>query len=245
MTLGARVPRTAWRLTWPHIVCRSRDFSSAIARAPRRGWVSIALENRSVVGLAMVSPGSFLSLSPGVTVSGVIEENIGLKNQITFDNASAASAVVTATVTGYSTQVTAGDVHGSGGAPGQVLTDTASGPSWQSAGGTTYDQIMTTGFALIPSLRTVASLTVVPASYQLTYSAELFNGNASSKDPIQCVFYAPSGTAGPGWHMFVPPVSGGEIVMQAAMNAPSGGTITVQCENGDGSGIFGATARSV
>ena len=81
-----------------------------------------------------VSGGSGQSLpypSGSGSVSTTIQENIGQGDALTFANASSGSVVVTATITGYSTQVTAGTINGTGGTTGQVLTNTGTGTSWQ------------------------------------------------------------------------------------------------------------------
>jgi len=80
--------------------------------------------------------GQFLSYPSGsVSVSTTIEENIGQADELTFANSGSGSVVVTATITGYSTQVTAGTINGSGGSAGQVLTnDGAGGAVWQNVG---------------------------------------------------------------------------------------------------------------
>lgn len=77
--------------------------------------------------------GQFLSYPSGdVSVGTTIEENIGQADQLTFANSSGGSVVVTATLTGYSTQITAGTINGTGGTSGQVLTnDGTGGASWQ------------------------------------------------------------------------------------------------------------------
>lgn len=66
-----------------------------------------------------------------------LASNIGTANEVTFVNQSSAAINLTVTITGYSTQVSAGDITGSGGAPGQVLTNTGAGATW-GPGGTVY-----------------------------------------------------------------------------------------------------------
>lgn len=79
-------------------------------------------------GNASAGSGQSLSYPAGnVTVSATIEENIGQSDQLTFANSGAGSAIVNATLTGYSTQVTAGDINGVGGSNDQVLTNNGAG----------------------------------------------------------------------------------------------------------------------
>jgi hypothetical protein len=76
--------------------------------------------------------GQSLAYPAGTLVSTTIQENVGQSNELTFANAGTASVVVNATLTGYSTQVTAGDIGGTGGSNGQVLTNNGSGgAAWQ------------------------------------------------------------------------------------------------------------------
>ncbi|HEX3334105.1 MAG TPA: hypothetical protein VHS57_07170 [Acidimicrobiales bacterium] len=73
--------------------------------------------------------GQSLSWSGGTTNTQTIQENVGLKDELTFA-LTGATAKLTATITGYSTQVTDGDVSGLDGTSGQVLTDNGSGAAW-------------------------------------------------------------------------------------------------------------------
>jgi hypothetical protein len=65
-----------------------------------------------------------------VLSSAIVEEKIGEASKLTIVNNSSGSAVVTATLNGYSTQVTYADVNGVGGSPGDVLTNTGAGAQW-------------------------------------------------------------------------------------------------------------------
>lgn len=67
----------------------------------------------------------------------VVAANVGASNEVSFVNHSSAGINLSVTLSGYSTQVSEGDITGSGGTPGQVLTDTGAGASWQTPG-TTY-----------------------------------------------------------------------------------------------------------
>jgi hypothetical protein len=79
--------------------------------------------------------GQSLAYAAGsVLASTTVEENAGQAGELTFANSGVASATVTASVTGYSTQVTAGDINGVGGTAGQALTNTGSGAAWGPAG---------------------------------------------------------------------------------------------------------------
>jgi hypothetical protein len=66
-----------------------------------------------------------------VLASAVTKQTPGLSSKVSFKNNGTATAVVTVTITGYSTQTTASNVSGSGGTAGQVLTNNGSGALWQ------------------------------------------------------------------------------------------------------------------
>jgi hypothetical protein len=74
--------------------------------------------------------GQSLSWSAGSSSTATIEENVGLGDDLTFKNRTSASTA-TATITGYSTQVTDADVAPADGLNGQVLTNTGSGAQWE------------------------------------------------------------------------------------------------------------------
>jgi hypothetical protein len=73
--------------------------------------------------------GQYLSWGAGGSETETIEENVGLADELTFA-LSGGAAKVTATITGYSSQVTDGDVSGLDGTSGQVLTNNGSGAAW-------------------------------------------------------------------------------------------------------------------
>jgi hypothetical protein len=74
--------------------------------------------------------GQILSWGPGHTATMTIQENVGVANELTFANGNGATTA-SATITGYSTQVTAADVSPVDGTAGQVLTNTGAGAEWR------------------------------------------------------------------------------------------------------------------
>lgn len=67
----------------------------------------------------------------GGSDTAVVTTDIGQKNSVAFKNSSAGAATVTATITGYSTEVELDDISSQGGSTGQVLTDDGDGATWQ------------------------------------------------------------------------------------------------------------------
>ncbi|HVK26924.1 MAG TPA: hypothetical protein VM575_01175, partial [Nocardioides sp.] len=63
----------------------------------------------------------------GGTGSGTVNVNLGTSNKVAVSNASTGSATVGVKITGYSTQIPAGGVSGTGGTNGQVLTNNGDG----------------------------------------------------------------------------------------------------------------------
>ena len=125
-------------------------------------------------GQTLAYPGS------NVVVSTTIQENVGQSGELTFYNNGIGSAVVTARIIGYSTQVTAGDINGVGGTSGQVLTnDGSGGAAWQTPNFALPDtattvihptaNAMTNGSALRTALTSGANKVVAiePGTYDL------------------------------------------------------------------------------
>jgi len=103
----------------------------------------------SAAGSLLIYPAGNLDGASGDTVSwtvaksgaGIVSENVGTANEVTFVNTTGRPINITATLIGYSAQVSAGDISGQGGSAGQVLTnDGGGGASWQTpAPATVYD----------------------------------------------------------------------------------------------------------
>lgn len=80
------------------------------------------------------APGSQNVFYGAGTTNVKIQGTVGVKDEITFHNGSLASATVTVTDVGYSTQLTATNIAPDGGSPGQVLTNTGGGTAWSNSG---------------------------------------------------------------------------------------------------------------
>ncbi|HWJ83512.1 MAG TPA: hypothetical protein VNS55_14835 [Nocardioides sp.] len=94
----------------------------------------------SPAGNAAGGGGQQLPFTAGVLATSTVAENIGLRNQVSVTNSSAKGTAVTVKLVGYSEQVTAGDINGSGGDAGQVLTNDGNG-------GTTWSPVPATGIS--------------------------------------------------------------------------------------------------
>jgi hypothetical protein len=177
--------------------------------------------------------GQFLSWSAGGSQTQTIEENIGTADQLTFANGNTA-ATATASILGYSTQVTAGDINGTGGTGGQVLTnDGAGGASWQTAGQAygagTNDlghgtPVPTTGVLIdsqsVPAGKYVVSWTGV------TY---LVSGNPGAIELIDCSMLSPDGIRAAVTQTTLPLSDNQRAVSMQALMDTTGGTIDVYC----------------
>jgi len=191
-----------------------------------------------------VSGGSGQSLSypsGSVTASTTIQENIGQSDELTFANSSTGSAIVTATITGYSTQVTAGTINGTGGSPGQVLTNNGATASWGPPGGAAYSA---TGSGSLPSGYTlIASVSVPAGSYQVSYNAQIFN--FSHDEYVDCDMVSPSSTYIAGTYADVNGTNGEpvESISDTALLTTGGGNVGVYCYDfyANGSGFVNAT----
>ncbi|MGN6723932.1 MAG: hypothetical protein ACTHJM_15085 [Marmoricola sp.] len=136
-------------------------------------------------GQALPYPGS------NVVASATIEENVGQSGELTILNNGIGSAVVTAKIIGYSTQVTAGDINSVGGSNGQVLTSDGTGDASWTTQGQAFSS--TSGFASVPhvSLATVDSVVVPPGTYNVI---DTYSGYSSvASDFLQCWIVLPDG----------------------------------------------------
>jgi hypothetical protein len=133
--------------------------------------------------------GQFLPYPSGNTlVSATIEENVGQSGELTFYNVGKGSVVVTASVVAYSTQVTAGDINGTGGTAGQVLTNTGAGATWTTQGQSfaTHTGFVPVGFTFTP----VDSLAVPAGSYLVS---DAYNVYAGVPEVVSCYLVSPAG----------------------------------------------------
>ena len=186
--------------------------------------------------------GQFITWTAGHSGSGIIQENPGQVGQLTFYNVSNAAAHVTATITGYSTQVTAGDINGSGGSAGQALINNGDGTAgWGSAapGSYTHISLPTTHFTGLNFVQ-VAAVTVPAGDYNVTYTGVVTNSGASP-DTIYCYIngVAPVDVGQIVEKTVVPANSSNEIVAQAVTKAATAGSITVTCADDNGTSSVG------
>lgn len=172
--------------------------------------------------------GHTLSWNAGQTVTGITAENVGMSNKVSVKNLSAKAAVVTLKLIGYSTQVTAGGINGSGGSPGQVLTNTGAGATWQTPS-TAHGLNNAAYVALAPSsLTQVAALTVPAGSYAVSYAGDFYNQN-SSDQLVFCKMNSPSGSQMTANYGSASTGLDESLAMQGLLKT-SGGTIRVLCQ---------------
>lgn len=203
--------------------------------------------------------GQFLSWTGGTTDTQTIQENVGLKDEITFA-LTGATAKVTATITGYSTQVTDGDVSGLDGSNGQVLTNNGNGAAWANpsvgaseitgAGGSAGQVLTNTGSGaqwagptggpsqealgvfsrFLPTTPyLVASLTVPAGSYEVSFDADL-NGYNGSAEAVICTIDSPSGVGVSSDGYSISPYGAATVALQG-LDTTTGGTFDVYCND--------------
>ena len=163
--------------------------------------------------------GQSLSWAAKGTDTETVQESIGTKDELTFANNSAAAAKVTATITGYSTQVTDTDVSGLDGSTGQVLTDNGSTAVWQTP--SVINAAIATG-AQGKALQMGQSLTVVQTNLPIgDYWAVTVDATFLSSASA-------TGSAGVGCEL--EGANGADIAIgDTTLNGPgSGQTLTVQ-----------------
>jgi hypothetical protein len=152
-----------------------------------------------------------------------------LNSKVSFKNNGTASATVTVTITGYSTQTTASNISGSGGSGGQVLTNNgAGGASWTDVA---HSYSFVGGFSVIPIIGTtpIGSL-AVPAGLYTVSAVGSFQASGGGRAAAQCTLRAPNG----GFvqtGVFVAnssDVNDTAIALQGVITT-AGGQITVSC----------------
>ena len=176
--------------------------------------------------------------SGSVLVSTTIQENVGQSGELTFYNGGSGTAVVTAKIIGYSTQVTAGDINGVGGSAGQVLTNTGSGAYWAPAGGSAYastnfNSAINLGTSL--SWVTVASITVPAGLYLVSGSAVAFTPGTSTR--TLCYLISPTGAEiNYGVADTSNTTTAAETMAMSGLLGTGGGTINLECQDAFGHG---------
>lgn len=98
--------------------------------------IAVAVTVKGAAGgtLTLAPSGHPASASPtkiswpaGGTGGGTVKVNLGQSNKVVITNGGTGSATVGVKITGYSTQVTAAGINGTGGTNGQVLTNNGDG----------------------------------------------------------------------------------------------------------------------
>jgi len=173
-----------------------------------------------------------VAFTAGGTGTGTLTESVGLSNKVTFVNQSSGTILLTVKITGYSTEVRASDVSGTGGTSGQVLTNTGAGASWQAPGHAYEQSVGVSQFTLNESsFTTVSSLTVPAGSYLVTWVATAFT-NANSPDFFGCYLRAPSGNQLQGINGSSGSADPQSTVSAQGLLTTTGGAITVICIGG-------------
>lgn len=174
--------------------------------------------------------GHTLAWAAGGTATGTTAENVGLQNKVTVFNDSTKAASVTVKVTGYSTQVTAGDINGSGGSAGQVLTNNgAGGATWASQPENAY---RSTGPSTQVSgnFATIATLSLPKGAYVVMFASE-FENHAAGVSTAQCQLLSPAGSLMARTRQTAAgQFQSGSVALTGLVNT-NGGTVTAQCRS--------------
>lgn len=115
-----------------------------------------------------------VSWAAGGTGAGTVNVNVGVSNKVVVTNSSLAAATVGVKITGYSMQVPAAGINGSGGTNGQVLTNNGDGTvGWKAPAAvpTVFKAAVNSGGTVLFGNLTVAKVGV--GSYQVTASRPL------------------------------------------------------------------------
>jgi len=132
-------------------------------------------------------------------VDSVVPMNVGMGDKVSFTNDAAKAGKLTVKIIGYSTQVTADGINGSGGSNGQVLTNNGQGAAeWREPRAPDLPAIYAfdNGFGAITldaSNKLIGSVSVPAGSYVVNASLTAANSVANS-DYVTCQVGAPDGT---------------------------------------------------
>jgi hypothetical protein len=172
-----------------------------------------------------------VSWKAGSSNTATVREDVGTNNQVTFNNTSASPATVTATINGYSTQITATNIASDGGTSGQVLTNLGTKTGWAPAG-QAYEQA--NGFNILTltnaGVTTVASVTVPAGAYLVTFTSTTSDIQSTTPNDFRCDLDSPAGNIAAqffGSNDTAIPQS--SVSGQGLISTATGGTISVQC----------------
>lgn len=173
------------------------------------------------------TPADSVSWAAASSATATVQENVGLNGKISVTNSSLAAATVTLKITGYSTQVTAAGINGSGGSPGQVLTNTGSGAAWQPAS-TAVGQVGGSVSLPLNSLVQVATVNVPAGSYWAVFDGDFYDPSAAANG--LCYLMAPNnGSVDYAYMSTAAAGKDADVALQGLLSTTSGGTIKVQC----------------
>jgi hypothetical protein len=178
--------------------------------------------------------------SAGGTGAGTVNVNVGMSDKVVIANNSSAAATVGIKITGYSTQITAAGISGSGGTAGQVLTNTGSGAAWQSHGQaySSYPGFFVVGIsATAPT--TIVSVPVPAGTYYVS-GVGTFQASGGGRASAQCALKAPNGAIMQNTIGVADSTTINDTALSlSGVTTTGGGTIRVDCQSFAGSSTAG------
>lgn len=129
--------------------------------------------------------GDTLSWPAGGTSTATMAENVGMSNKVSVENQSLAAAIVTVKITGYSTEVTAGGINGSGGTAGQALVNNGRGGVVWGEPGRAFSSYQAASQAITFSGAIMRTVTVPAGSYVLSFNGTVV-GSSGTPDFAHC-----------------------------------------------------------
>jgi hypothetical protein len=173
--------------------------------------------------------GQFLAWTPKLKMTKIVQENVGINDSLTFASHGTGVATVSATITGYSTQVTAGDINGSGGNAGQVLTNNGfGGVAWQTP--TPARLAITDLPTMIFNNTLIESLRVPQGTWLVTTTGSAWGAGVGFF--FRCQLLSPLGQQIDFQDIAVSPeILTGAVSMQGLLATP-GGDVQLRCDRG-------------
>jgi len=172
--------------------------------------------------------GDTLSWPAGGTSTATFAENVGMSNKVSVENGSLGAAIVTLKIIGYSTQVTAGGINGSGGSAGQALVNNGTGGVAWGEPGRAYSSYQAASQSITFAGAFMRTVNVPAGAYVLSFNATVVG--SGTPDFAHCWLFTPNGlTIVNGDAAVGAQVPRSSIAMQGVVTLNAGGQLSAYC----------------
>lgn len=188
--------------------------------------------------------GDTLSWPAGGTATTTMAENVGMSNKVSVENGSLAAAIVTVKITGYSTQVTAGGINGSGGSAGQALVNNGAGGVVWGEPGRAYSSYQAASQNITFAGAVMRTVNVPPGAYVLRFNGTVVG--SGTPDFAHCWLYTKNfSTIVNGDAAVGSSAPRSTVAMQGVVTLASGGDLHAFCWSQNGQPMSMANASLI